>query len=354
MEALSEWAKRTMRMRDDEGRPLGESKAPAKQLRGVPLELRTCPYAGSRHNHAQPMNVSALEHVIAHWEEALAGISLVRSLYCTAAKRTRLRLIDVWRIGWLTTNLADFAFLREGTPFGDGDLPAAVAVVYKATLGITFSCARMWSEGAARFDDFIDAEALYSYADRHDHFIGPSQVCAGPVAMIKEILRLVVDGGGRQGDASATAAVIGDRQRFLKFSQGAAALSLLRMALNRMDAGIGFDLAAALAADPAAPALSEAVQRSLHLARAFGLDTGARLEALDELLAHAGGPRVAIAGVRCCTRAISAAGARPLEDNGAAIRRIVAASPRARQWSRPSPPWSGSSRDTSRTRSGSH
>src|SRR5258708_7631247 len=119
MEAQREWWKRTMSMRDEEGRPLGEHKAPPEQRCGAPLELRTCPYAGSRQNHLRPMNVSAMKQMLAHWEEALGGIALLRSMHCAEAKQERLRLIDTWRIGGLTTSLAEFAFLRAWAPFGD-------------------------------------------------------------------------------------------------------------------------------------------------------------------------------------------------------------------------------------------
>jgi hypothetical protein len=317
-------------MRDDEGRPLGESKAP-EQIRGVELELRTCPYAGSRQHHARPMNVSAFKQMLAHWDHILGGLALLRSLYREQAKQEQMRLIDVWRIGLLTTSLANFAFQRAWAPFGDGDLPAQVAVLYKAALGIALTTSSMWVDGVARFDALVDAEALYDYADQSGHFIGAEQVCAGPEALVKEVLRQVVDGGGGQGDSAAAAAVVGNSQRFLRYAHAAAGLSLLRMALDRLDAGMGLDLAQALAADPAAPALPEAVNRNSRIPRRLGFDTGARLDVLDELLAHVADPHLVAAEVESGARAIREAWARPLGNAGAAIERVVTASPRARR-----------------------
>ena len=46
--------------RDDEDRPIREGRTPAEFLRDGDIEYRTCPYAGSRFQHANPMNVSAL------------------------------------------------------------------------------------------------------------------------------------------------------------------------------------------------------------------------------------------------------------------------------------------------------
>jgi hypothetical protein len=330
MEALRHWTKRTMRMRDEEGRPLGEAKVPLEQRRDVPLEVRTCPYADSRQDNARGMNVSALKQMFAHWQGALGGIALLRSLYCAQAKAERLRLIDVWRIGGLTSSLADFAFLRAWAPVADHALPAAVAVVYKAPLGIATTCGAMWADGAARFDASVSADALYEYADRHGHFIGSAQVCAGPVAMVQEVLRLVVDGSGPQGDPSATAAVIGDSRRFLQYSRGAASLRLLRMALDRLDAGMGLDLLRALTADPAAPALSNSIRHGARMARYLGFEAAARPDLVDELLTHAADPLFAVAELGPSTQSIREAWARPLADAAAPVERLVAASPQAR------------------------
>ncbi|HVS39565.1 MAG TPA: hypothetical protein VMS17_28670 [Gemmataceae bacterium] len=330
MEALHEWTRRTTTMRDDEGRPLGESKA-LEQVRGVPLELRTCPYAGSRHNHTRPMNVSALKQMLAHWDHILGGLELLRSLYCEQAQREAMRLIDVWRIGGLTTSLIDFAFLRAWAPFRDGELPAQAAVLYKAPLGVALTTSAMWADGAKRFDSPVDAEMLYEYADRSGHFIGLKQVCAGPVALVEEVLHKVVDGGGGRGDSSKAAAVMGDSERFLRYAHAAAALSLLRMAHDRLDAGMALQLAQVLADDLAAPAMPEALERKFRIANRLGFDVGARLNVLDELLTHVADPRLVAAGVVPGARAIREAWACPLGEAGAAIERIVAASTRARQ-----------------------
>jgi hypothetical protein len=329
MEALREWTKRTMAMRDTEGRPLGEAKVPPEQRSDLVMELRTCPYAGSRHNHARPMNVSALKQMLAHWQEALGGIALLRSLYGDQARQQRLRLIDVWRIAGLTSAVADFAFLRAWQPIADGALPAAVAVLYKVPLGVSLTTSAMWEDGAARFDAIVDADALYEYADQHGHFIGPRQVCGGPVAMVKEVLRLMVDGTGPQGDPSAAAAVIGDRARFLRFAHGAASLALLAMALNRLDAGMGFDLADALAGDRGGPRLSQTVRRNVRMARYHGYDARAWPDVLDELFTHAADPLFAAADLGPAVQAIREAWGRPLADAGEPIRRLVAASPQA-------------------------
>ena len=328
MDAPEEWTKRTMSMRDDEGRPLGENKAPPELFHGVPMELRTCPYADSRHNHVRPMNVSALKQMLAHWEDVLGGLALLRSLYCAGAKREQMRLIDVWRLGGMTTSLADFAFLRAWAPVTDGRLPAQVAVLYKAPLGVALTSASMWADGAARFEALIKPDALYEYADRHGHFIGPKHVCAGPVTMVKEVLRQVID-GSRPGDQAAAAAVIGDSQRFMQFSHAVASLHLLRMALDRMDAGMGSDLAQALAADPACPncrgPCGETSRWRATLASTAGRGWMSwRNYSRTPPTLTLSRRRWGLPSRRFARRA------RPLEDEGPMVRDVVAASPQAR------------------------
>lgn len=304
MHAPREWLRLTRPMRDEEGRPLGESKLPPEQRPDVPLQQRPCPYAGSRHNHPRPMNVSALRQMSAHWQEALGGIALLRSMYCEERKQERLRLVDVWRVAGLTTSLVPFAFLRGWSPVADGQLPAAVAVAYKAALGVSFTCEVMLSDGAAPFDAPVDAETLYDFADRQKHFIGPQEVCAGPEAMVKDLLRLLVDGTGPRGDPAATAAVLSDGRRFLQFAHATASLDLLRLALARMDARTGMDLVTAVAADPESPPMTAAVRECIRLTRFQLLDRRDREHVLDELFKHATGPSGALAELEPGIRAI--------------------------------------------------
>jgi hypothetical protein len=60
---------------DENGRPLGEVKAPAC---AVPTELVACDYADSRSAGGLPMNVSALLQIFAHWRIVLGRIRRMR------------------------------------------------------------------------------------------------------------------------------------------------------------------------------------------------------------------------------------------------------------------------------------
>src|SRR5208282_2951859 len=54
--------------------------------------------------------------------------------------------------------IAAVALLSAWAPYGDGDLPAPVAVLYKIAVGVDFTTAAMWQDRVARFDAPVGAE----------------------------------------------------------------------------------------------------------------------------------------------------------------------------------------------------
>src|SRR6516162_5753052 len=58
---------------DVAGRPIGEGRSAAIQQ--VPTAMQSCPYAGSRHHHAKPMNVSALRQITPLWHKIVTLLS---------------------------------------------------------------------------------------------------------------------------------------------------------------------------------------------------------------------------------------------------------------------------------------
>src|SRR5262249_6257530 len=61
------------------GGRVGEGRAAAYQH--VQTEMQLCPYAGSRHHHAKPMNVSALRQIIPTWEQIITMLSWLSQRY---------------------------------------------------------------------------------------------------------------------------------------------------------------------------------------------------------------------------------------------------------------------------------
>jgi hypothetical protein len=274
---------RAMLMRDADGRPLSEAKAGADRMAGVPFELRRCGYPGSRHHHAHPMNVSALRQVSAHWEDLLGALAYLHALHVRWAGMPPTRLVDIWRIGHMTSAIAEYAFARARDPICDGALPGAIGAMYKVTLGVTSTCVRIWSDGGCQFSDPSDAKLLAHYAEHHGQLIGPEQVCGGSDAMILELLEIAVRGGpvGRGGALAAN--IVGDDAAFERFCAATAQLRLLRFVFDRIDATLRAPLAAlaeAAVVDPVSPA-----------GRFVNLDPAAQLAMIDDALAQLCDPR---------------------------------------------------------------
>src|SRR5215510_11458071 len=78
-------------LRDDEGRLLRESRAPAESIRPGEIEYKTCPYRGSRNvSPPMPINISALRQTSAHWEDIVNAVALMRAAYESARGSTRM------------------------------------------------------------------------------------------------------------------------------------------------------------------------------------------------------------------------------------------------------------------------
>src|SRR5689334_968929 len=117
--------------RDSEDRPIRESRTPSHLLRDGEIELRPCPYTGSRFQNTRPMNASALRQTSAHWDEILDALAFLRVAYSDARGGYRADWLDIWRVGQLGSSLPWFFILRERAT-----CPAYLAALSKATLGV--------------------------------------------------------------------------------------------------------------------------------------------------------------------------------------------------------------------------
>src|SRR5688572_18472589 len=117
--------------RDDEARPLREGRTPAEHLREADIEYKPCPYAGSRREHALPMNVSALHQMSAHWDDILGAMVMMRDAYREIRGVTELDLMDAWRVSQLGSALPWWFVLGKGETS-----PAFAAALAKAMQGV--------------------------------------------------------------------------------------------------------------------------------------------------------------------------------------------------------------------------
>jgi hypothetical protein len=231
-----------IRFRDRDGRPLGEGKL-STLLAGVPMVLTRCPYPGSRYAHAQPMNLSALQQIRAHWDECRTLLAWAHRIQNRSRGANHATLSDVWRTARLAQSLPGWLLLRRHDPVADGALPPAVAGAFKIVIGFTHALQRLHLDAALteRYDaqEPIVAETLLDRIEEHGLLIGPTQVCAAPHAMIREAITLLINGNaGATLDPTLAATIGGDMgpgrygAQSMRFQAACAIVELLIRALT--------------------------------------------------------------------------------------------------------------------------
>ncbi|MBY5935064.1 hypothetical protein KUV51_18815 [Tateyamaria omphalii] len=178
---------------DGDGRSLLEGRS--IQNRPAQEDYRQCRYPGSRRLHAKPMNVKALSLYVAqrHTVDQWVGTMLAAQ---SADQSAALRFLFGTHTAYHTPKL-----WLHGPE--DGPVPPTVATAAKICHGayeLALHCFRF--RGPADFGR-MDAEAMVRDAEEHKRLVGRSEVCAGPPAMIRDMLGLML-GEERAPIADAT------------------------------------------------------------------------------------------------------------------------------------------------------
>jgi hypothetical protein len=180
---------------DVAGRPIGEGRAAAFQ--SVSTEMQSCPYAGSRHHHSKPMNVSALRNIMPVWNEILTMLSWLSQRYRAWRKKEITSFDDLSLVTSAGVFLADFLVLRQHHPLQSHDIPLLISGLYKACLG--FQLATFLGSMKERFAGDLtttplpDSAEFYDYLEAHELLIGDAEVCSGSAAMIMEAYDAILD-----------------------------------------------------------------------------------------------------------------------------------------------------------------
>jgi hypothetical protein len=180
---------------DVAGRPVGEGRAAAFQQ--VQTEMQSCPYAGSRHHHAKPMNVSALRQIIPAWEQILTLLSWLSQRYRARHQGEVTTYEDLLLVTSAGVFLADFVVLRRHQPVRSREIPVLISGLYKVCLG--FQLATFLGFMQERFADkkpdrLPNAADFYDGLEAQGLLIGEAEVCAGPPAMIMQAYDVMIGG----------------------------------------------------------------------------------------------------------------------------------------------------------------
>jgi hypothetical protein len=216
---------------DCQGRPLGEVNAPAPLLEGVPLQLQTCKYAGSRHLHPLPMNISALRQMTENWAEVLAGVRFLRASYLRCFGLTELNHGHAWRLSRMGTALPAYLLCRPQARIADGSIPLSVALVYKVLAGVFQALQHRYlfavAMGQPLQGEPIPADVL-AHAEQNEMLLGKTGVCAGPNARILELLEQLLSNAAPEPatDCNELERVLGDPLPFFRYGTADVALQL--------------------------------------------------------------------------------------------------------------------------------
>ncbi|HTR50591.1 MAG TPA: hypothetical protein VMJ10_07785 [Kofleriaceae bacterium] len=223
--------------RDLEGRPIRESRTPPEFLRDGDLELKACPYSGTR--HGRPMNAGALRQTGAHWDEILDALGALRAAYGSGGE-----LIDLWRIGQLASALPWHYILRGET------CPAYASALAKAAQGVGIWAQRSIVRTIAEpwRPPTLTAAAILELAEASGTLVGNTEACAGSDRMLLAFFEVLTGEVKRGGPLPAGALELG--AHYLQLKQ---LMWLLCLARRFAIADVGTPAARELLAAPIEP-----------------------------------------------------------------------------------------------------
>lgn len=278
--------------RDADGRPLcGEALIDDPEFRAG-LELRRCPYAGSRRHHPLPMNVSALRQMTRAWDDLLATAHLLWRSFGTREAELHA-LPSAWplmRTAHAAMCLPLYLLFRADAPMGDGEVPGFVSGLHKAAIDLTTAAQlqllleRAGQPWGGTVHELVEAQGL---------FVGAKGVCAGPPHLVDELERALRGDHAPPAEALARVeAALGDLRGLACYVDGLLELAAVRhlvtatwrrrlddlRALGQQAAGeaaLAARLLAAIDAHPIPSRPSEIIQRqerTLHAMPAPAFD----------------------------------------------------------------------------------
>jgi hypothetical protein len=188
---------------DADGRQVGEANVfpPALRL-DVPTEWRTCNFPGTRHQSERPMNVTAMRAMRAHWPQMMAAILRVRDKYLQRFPEAR----GAWTVGHAECLSAavlavpTYELVRRRDRVENGRLHPALSSLFRVTDGVRMTLHQMlfvpFGEPTQSPHRAVTADDILDYAERNYAFHSARGVCAGPRAMVRELIQVLLEGSG--------------------------------------------------------------------------------------------------------------------------------------------------------------
>ena len=196
---------------DADQRQVGEANVfpPALRL-DVPTEWRTCNFPGTRYQSERPMNVTAMRAMRAHWPQMMAAALRVREKYLQRFPEAR----GAWTVGHVECLSAaalavpTYQLMRRHDRVENGSLHPALSSLFRVTDGVRMTMHQMLfvelGEPSRSPHQAVTAEDILDYAERNYSFHSGRAVCAGPRAMVGELIQVLLEGAGNADYASVT------------------------------------------------------------------------------------------------------------------------------------------------------
>jgi hypothetical protein len=178
-------------LRDVEGRLLRENRAPASAIRPGEIEMKKCPYPGSRQTDPPlPMNMSALRSMKHHWDDVINSVAMMRAAYQQMTGVEAMSVFDLWRVSQLGSALPWYYI------FGHRELaPIYAASLAKATLGMGIWAQTVFVRMAAEqwTPPPMTSRSILEIAEGNSTLLAEREVCAAPEKMLLRFYDALLD-----------------------------------------------------------------------------------------------------------------------------------------------------------------
>jgi hypothetical protein len=196
---------------DADQRQVGEANVFPEALRlDVPTEWRTCNLPGTRYQSERPMNVTAMRVMRAHWPQMMAAVLRVRDGYL----RRFPEADGAWTVGHVqrlsvaVLAVPTYQLMRRHDRVENGSLHPALSSLFRVVDGVRMTMHHMLvipvGEPLRSPVQAVTVDDILDYAERSYSFHSVYGVCAGPRAMVRELLQVLLEGRGDADYASLT------------------------------------------------------------------------------------------------------------------------------------------------------
>lgn len=218
-----------------DGRQIGENNAgPHPYKEDIPTEHKPHKFGGSR--TGLPINVTALRHVMAVWDDALQLATLMRNRYIEhrGLPDKRFNLLNAYLYSKLGTALPAWQVRRRHPPIKDGDLQPLETAFFTLGVGPFMVLRALMEKGdlAPLNPTPLSADAYYDIADQSGSLVTKAgKGCAGSPKLIREFLDVTMNGTYDKPlnsvQAQRVMASLGDWDAFYGYVLAASRLELL-------------------------------------------------------------------------------------------------------------------------------